>query len=620
MNDHRHRTQPLFPAWRHFRKAMAVATLALPATLLPSAATATTVSMGTSHGCSVADTSQATCWGSLPLQDQAPYVIKDIKVGRDFSCALVLSNVRCWGNNDFSQLGTAAASPAGQFVDGLNQADQIAVGARHACALLYGSLTCWGDAGQGQLGEPARATVAKATPIPGLAKASHVAAGNGATCAVQGDKRVLCVGTGSGLAGAADAPRTPREVPGIADAQEVSMFDGHACVLRTGGRVSCWGSNRFGELGMPASSGPQAAPVEVTHLGAAAKAVAVGNGYTCALLVNGTVKCWGNNANGQLGTAMGSTSAGLVTGITDAIAISAGQTAACAALQGGQVQCWGQGAGWSSSLCGVLGGAYPEHPISWGSIPDVAICRPQGSLAPMAVQGLGAANDAAQVLDWAQKTMPGTFPAQGASAPASGNRLHQRQYPGGHTLAVNAHGTPHLLYLGPISDGRLLDLGPLTRWLTEASQDEGLQSGMQLQARPYLNLMPGIGFTDGIARPCNDFLVPFAVRGGMKGLPEGVIASAVRVDNSGGAAMPFPIRDQYRSEHLTTDTDWILQRMLQPGQAVPPGMKQEVVLHGIAEGCPVAVRPGDTVDVTVLYSQGNRKGLLRTRATVDAAY
>ena len=229
MNDYT--SNPFFFALRHLRKATAMAALALPAAflfLMPSAATATTVSMGYGHGCSVADTNQVTCWGSLPWQDQGTYMVRDVRVGVDFSCALTAGAVRCWGNNDAAQLGTAVISPTGQWVDGIDVADQIAVGARHACALYWGRLLCWGDASLGQLGEPARTAVARAVPVPGLVGVSHVAAGKGATCAVQDYGRVVCVGTGSGLAGAADAPRTPRAVPGITDALQVSLFDGHA--------------------------------------------------------------------------------------------------------------------------------------------------------------------------------------------------------------------------------------------------------------------------------------------------------------------------------------------------------------------------------------------------------
>lgn len=595
---------------RHLQKVLATAALVVAAASVPSAACATTVSMGTSHGCSVADTSQPTCWGSLALQDQAPYVVQDIQVGRDFSCALVLNSVRCWGNNDFSQLGTTTPQTNGQFVDGLDQADRIAVGARHACALLYGSLRCWGDASQGQLGEPARTAVARATPIPGIPKAVQVAAGSGATCAVQDDGSVLCVGAGSGLAGAADAPRTPRAVPGISDAIEAALFDTHGCVLRRGGQVACWGSNRFGELGIPASSGAQAAPVEVTGLGTAAKAVAVGSGFSCALLTNGTVKCWGDNARGQLGTALGG-STGLVTGITDATAISAGQTAACAALHGGQVQCWGQGTGWGGDTCGVLSGTYPEHPASWPPIVDIALCRPPGSFAPMAVTGLGAANDAAQVLDWAEKTLPGTFAAQGGHTAGTGKGLlHQRTYSGGHTLAVNAHGTPHLLYQGPISDGKLLDLGPLGRWMDEASLKEGRQSG--------LLVFGSVGVSHGLTfGPCRNLRIAFAIHGTVTSLPEGLSTTAVRVQGADWS-LELPISSRSRQMALTNGVEWPTANTPQDGQPIPPGMKAEPVLYSGAQSCPPsAMGLAETVDITVFYSLNKRKGQLRTRATAN---
>lgn len=572
---------------RLVRRALAIAALAIPSAFAPSAASATTVSMGYAHGCSVADTSQTTCWGSLPVQDQGAYTVKDIRVGLDFSCAHLSSGVRCWGNNDVGQLGTTTVDPKGQWVEGVYNPNQITLGARHACAVNWGNLVCWGEASQGQLGEPVRSAVARPMQIPGIPKAVHAAAGKSATCAVQDDGRVLCVGTGSGLASAADAPATPRGVPGINDAVEVSLFDGHACVLRKEGQVSCWGSNRFGELGVPATNSPLTGPVEVTHLAAAAKAVAVGAGYSCALLVNGRIQCWGNNVNGQLGLALGGIdNAGLLTGITDATAISAGKTAACAVLQGGYVQCWGEGTGWSSSLCHVAGGRYPQHPDSWGHIVEPPVCRQPGSSAPMAVKGLGPANDAAQVLDWAEKTLPQTFPAGGAGAPGLGNNnwYYLREYPGGHTLAVNAHGTPHLLYLGPQSDGKVLDLGPLSRWLDEASRDEGTRSGMQVQATPWVDFMPAI-----YGGPCQNFLVRYAISGAGGALPEGVVTTSVRVEVD-GRAVEIPIRDRY----------------------------VDGVLQGTAQGCPIANLAGQMVDVTVFYIQGSRKGLLRTRAKVGA--
>jgi hypothetical protein len=608
-------SNPFFFALRLLRKATAMAALALPAAffLMSPAATATTVSMGYGHGCSVADTNQVTCWGSVALPTLGTIPVRDVQVGRDFSCARLNGIVKCWGNNDFSQLGESATNPEGQWARGPEQAQQIAVGARHACALSYGAPYCWGDASQGQMGEPARTTVAKATVLAGLRGISHIAAGNGATCMVRSDRSVVCVGAGSGLAGADVEPRTPRTVPGITDALEVSIFDGHACVLRVAGQVSCWGNNRHGELGIPAGSGPLTTPVEVPGLGAAAKSVAAGNGYTCALLVNGTVKCWGTHFNGQLGTGLGPDTAtpatGLVIGITDATAISAGKTAACAALEGGYVQCWGEGAGWSSAYCRVPGGLYPGVPASYGLYPDLPICRVPGSAAPMAVQGLGPARDAAEVLEWAEKTMPQTFTAQTtATVPDHIDNFYLREYPGGHQLAINGHGTPHLIYSGPLTAGQVADLGPLYQWLRKATQDEGHKSGLQLQAMPIIHQI-------SFGNVCNGFVLPHAIRGGMNGLPLDLKTTSVRVESDAGS-MEFPVQERYRMTVLTSETDWISQRMRREGEPIPPGMKEEPVLYGRTDACPKFDLLGQTVDVVVFYTLGNRKGQLRTRVKV----
>ena len=77
-------------------------------------------------------------------------------------------------------------------------------------------------------------------------------------------------------------------------------------------------------------------------------AIAVGNGFACALQRAGTVACWGGNDEGQLGQDHRDPVAGAVhvQGLDDAIAIAAGQWTACAARRSGAVVCWGDaGAG-----------------------------------------------------------------------------------------------------------------------------------------------------------------------------------------------------------------------------------------------------------------------------------
>ena len=69
----------------------------------------------------------------------------------------------------------------------------------------------------------------------------------------------------------------------------------HSCALMAGGTVKCWGYNYYGELGNGYSH-PYGYSGPVTVFGlTGATAIAVGTYHTCALISDGTVKCWGYN-------------------------------------------------------------------------------------------------------------------------------------------------------------------------------------------------------------------------------------------------------------------------------------------------------------------------------------
>ena len=83
----------------------------------------------------------------------------------------------------------------------------------------------------------------------------------------------------------------------------------HTCALLRDGRVKCWGSSMYGQLGYGDTdnrgdnAGEMGDNLPAVDLGTGlkAKAITSSNGHSCALLDNGSVKCWGKNTFGQLG-------------------------------------------------------------------------------------------------------------------------------------------------------------------------------------------------------------------------------------------------------------------------------------------------------------------------------
>ena len=96
----------------------------------------------------------------------------------------------------------------------------------------------------------------------------------------------------------------------------------------------------------PASTPGATGSVSIPNVSGSAVALAAGNGFACALISGGSVKCWGKNDQGQLGDGTGTDSAsgvspsGLGSGVK-ALSIDAFSSAACAVTAAGAVRCWG---------------------------------------------------------------------------------------------------------------------------------------------------------------------------------------------------------------------------------------------------------------------------------------
>jgi alpha-tubulin suppressor-like RCC1 family protein len=154
-----------------------------------------------------------------------------------------------------------------------------------------------------------------------------------------------CVDAGDPDAGGPDAggPDAVRVCDGVPVQALSCGFDNHACAIRCDGSVWCWGNNADGQLG-DGTQTSRAIPVQVQGLGGPATAVAAGFDHTCAI-VEGSVRCWGLNAFGQLGngTRDDRLRPTAVTGLPGAaVALAAGGAHSCAVLADGAVWCWGQ--------------------------------------------------------------------------------------------------------------------------------------------------------------------------------------------------------------------------------------------------------------------------------------
>lgn len=136
-----------------------------------------------------------------------------------------------------------------------------------------------------------------------------------------------------------------RTIPNVTQAKQLACTTSHCCALETGGAVTCWGDNTRAQLGdgVPSERKPDA--VRVHALGKAT-AIAVGDDFSCATLLDETVRCWGSNDVGQLGALL-PTGADqwyppvTVHGLRDVFRLYAGPKHACAIRYDGTVWCWG---------------------------------------------------------------------------------------------------------------------------------------------------------------------------------------------------------------------------------------------------------------------------------------
>jgi hypothetical protein len=114
------------------------------------------------------------------------------------------------------------------------------------------------------------------------------------------------------------------------------------CAVIADGTVRCWGDPSAAAAIGAGPGQDTSRPVRVANL-TDVESVAIGDDHACAVVRGGTVRCWGDNVAGQLGRP-GSASpiAQPVAGLTDVVAVTAGPDTTCALQHPGTVWCWGR--------------------------------------------------------------------------------------------------------------------------------------------------------------------------------------------------------------------------------------------------------------------------------------
>jgi alpha-tubulin suppressor-like RCC1 family protein len=277
--------------------------------------------------------------------------------GDKHSCALsAAGGVRCWGKNDYGQLGEGTTTTRLSPIDvaGLG-ADVVAVtaGVRHSCALTgAGAVKCWGENFSGALGDGTTTDRYEPVPVSGLSSGVvAIAAGSSHTCALTSAGAVKCWGSnssgqlGDGSGGSVGSRRLrPVDVKGLSTGVvAIGAAFVNSCARTSAGAVKCWGFNGTGQLG-DGTTTERHTPVAVSGLSHDVVALAVGGSTNCALTSARGVKCWGHNHHGQIGdgTTTDRTTPVDVSGLSSGVVvISVGGAHTCALTVAGGVKCWG---------------------------------------------------------------------------------------------------------------------------------------------------------------------------------------------------------------------------------------------------------------------------------------
>ncbi|MBC7710727.1 MAG: Ig-like domain repeat protein [Rhizobacter sp.] len=314
--------------------------------------------------------------------------VQKLAHGGAHACAVTATGgVKCWGRNDYGQLGNNTTTPSYLAVDvtGLtSNVSAVVAGEFHTCALTLGAVKCWGNGGQGQVGNGAYSNQLTPVNVGGLDSGVAAITTKGShTCALSSvSGGVKCWGTnqfGNLGDGTTNGSATPVNVATLTSGvASISAGGNHTCATTTAGAAKCWGYNASGQLG-DSTIINRLVPSDVSSSASGAAQVSAGRNHTCAINGSGALQCWGSNGSLQLGDntftnrLVPTPVVGLGSGVTT---VTAGSSHSCALASGGVAKCWGDGG------FGQLGGGN-----AYGRSTPTDVLAPAGTFAALSAGG-----------------------------------------------------------------------------------------------------------------------------------------------------------------------------------------------------------------------------------------
>lgn len=352
------------------------------------------IALGHDHTCALFTNGALRCWGEARLgalgnpnptnigDDEAaataPAVAlgepaKAVAAGATHTCALLESGqVKCWGRwhslgfarpaGSQGQLDNSFVGPTG--IDAGAPLVELAAGFSHTCGrLVEGPIRCWGRNERGQVGYGINFQNDSGLPprvlgnVPIAGPARRIWAGENGSCALLENESLSCWGEpwvayGRDRTQRIKSQSTPAVVDVGGRAKQVVFGASHACALLEDGSIRCWGEGvGMGHGNTEIGDDEPPSAVRPLDVGGKAIALAAGSFHTCALLDSGGVRCWGRSESGELGYGnrvdVGDDEAPATAGDVPvggkAVQIAAGGFHTCALLESGALRCWGDG-------------------------------------------------------------------------------------------------------------------------------------------------------------------------------------------------------------------------------------------------------------------------------------